>query len=109
MMGEELRTRYWSAMQAADLPAVLALFAEDAVVVLPDGIEHKGKPALKALFANILANRPSPSPGPITGGGDYWAAEVETITQDGGKRNTANFFRLNGDGLVASMHGYRRG
>jgi SnoaL-like domain len=109
MTGEDLRGRYFAAMREADKTGVLALFAEDAVVVLPDGNGRSGKAALDEMFAGIFnQSRPNPSPGPITGAGNYWAVEVETQLPDGRKRNTANFFRLNGAGLIERMHSYSR-
>jgi hypothetical protein len=108
MTGEDLRGRYFPAMRGADLDAVLALFAEDAAVILPDGAERVGKAALAEMFSGIFANGPQPGPGPITGAGDYWAVEVETKLLDGRTRNTANFFRLNDMGLIVRMHSYRR-
>jgi SnoaL-like domain len=110
MTGEELRNRYFTAMRRADLDGVLALFADDAVAILPDGNVRDGKVALEEMFAGIFGrSRPNPAPGPITGAGNYWAVEVETALPDGLKRNTANFFQLNEDGLIERMHSYRRG
>jgi hypothetical protein len=109
MTGEELRERYFNAMRGADLDGVLALFADNAVAILPDGNVRNGKAALSEMFAGIFQNRPTPGPGPITGTGDYWAIEVETKLPDGNVRNTANFFRLNADGLISHMRSYRCG
>lgn len=109
MTGEDLRTGYFTAMRAADKAAVLGLFADNAVVVLPDGNERSGKSALDEMFTGIFSqSRPNPSPGPITGAGQYWAVEVETQLPDGRKRNTANFFHLNKAGLIERMHSYSR-
>jgi SnoaL-like domain len=108
MTGEELRTRYFSAMRSADLDVVLALFSDDARAILPDGQERIGKAALAEMFAGIFANGPQPGPGPLTGSGNYWAVEVETQLPDGRKRNTANFFQLNDAGLIVRMHSYMR-
>lgn len=110
MTGNELREAYFAAMRAGDTAAVLALFADDAVVVLPDGKARRGRGELEAMFAGIFAqSRPCPQPGPITGSGDYWAVEVETDLPGGTKRNTANFFRLDAAGRIARMHSYTRG
>lgn len=109
MTGEELRDRYFTAMRAADKESVLALFADDAVAILPDGKERVGKAALDEMFTGIFSqSRPCPSPGPVTGSGGYWAVEVETQLPDGRKRNTANFFHLNEAGLIQRMHSYSR-
>jgi ketosteroid isomerase-like protein len=109
MTGEELRTRYFDAMRAADLDAVLALFDEQAVVILPDGREHAGRAALAQLYTGILsASRPTPAPGAMTGSDGYWAVEVTTRLPDGRSRHTANFFHMNDQGLIARMHSYSR-
>jgi hypothetical protein len=110
MIGEELRDRYFTAMCGADLAGVLALFADEAVVILPDGQVREGKAALEAMFSAIFDQScPSPSPGPIIGGNGAWAVEVETKLPNGRTRNTANFFQLNAAGLIDRMHSYSRG
>jgi SnoaL-like domain len=109
MIGVDLRDRYFTAMRGADKAVVLALIADDAIVILPHGNERNGKAALDEMFTAIFTqSRPNPSPGPMTGAGNYWAVEVETQLPDGRKRNTANFFRLNGAGLIERMHSYSR-
>ena len=109
MTGDELRSRYFTAMRGADLDGVLALFADDAAAILPDGKERIGRADLAQMFSDIFTSRPSPAPGQITGAGAYWAVEVETTLPGGTRRNTANFFRLNDAGLIERMHSYRRG
>jgi hypothetical protein len=105
----ELRDRYFAAMRAADLAGVLALFAEDAVVILPDGQERIGKAALSDMFSSIFCqSRPNPLPGQITGANGSWAVEVETALPDSRLGHTANFFRLNAAGQIERMHSYRR-
>jgi ketosteroid isomerase-like protein len=110
MTGDNLRNDYFKAMRSGDLDAVLALFDDNATVVLPDGRERAGRAALAEMYAGIFSmSRPEPSPGVITGAGDYWAVEVTTRLPDGRARNTANFFYLNDRGLIARMHSYSRG
>lgn len=109
MTGEELKHHYFTAMRGADLEGVLALFADDAVVILPDGKERAGKAALTEMFGGIFSqSRPAPSPGTVIGGNGAWAVEVETQLPDGRRRNTANFFTLNDAGQIARMHSYSR-
>lgn len=109
MTGQDLRDCYFTAMRGADLGAVLALFADDAVAILPDGRVYSGKSELGVMFSDIFAqSRPQPTPGPMTGSGLYWAVEVATQLPDGRQRHTANFFHLTPAGLIAHMHSYSR-
>jgi ketosteroid isomerase-like protein len=52
---ERTLVRHWQAFGAGDVEAILADYAEDAMLIAPDG-PVKGHAAIRALFANVFAN-----------------------------------------------------
>ena len=52
---ERTLVRHWQAFGAGDVDAIMADYAEDAVLIAPDG-PLKGHAAIRALFANVFAN-----------------------------------------------------
>jgi hypothetical protein len=105
-----LADRYFAAMRARDVEALMALFAEDAVMVLPDGRELAGSAAIRAMYDYLVASgAPSPTPTAAIAGTDGVAVEIEARLVDGSTRQTANFFHLDGDGLIRRLSVYGRG
>jgi hypothetical protein len=106
----KLIDRYFAAMRDRDIESLMALFAADAVMVLPDGRELDGARTIRAMYEHLFATNP-PSPAPMAtiissvGG----AAEIETRLGDGSSRQTANFFHLNMAGLIRRLSVYGRG
>jgi ketosteroid isomerase-like protein len=47
--------RHWEAFGAGDINAIMADYAEDAVVITPDGL-LKGNAQIRSLFAHIFAS-----------------------------------------------------
>ena len=106
----DLVDAYFAHMRARDLEGLSALFAEDAVMLLPDGREVAGLPQLRAMYQYIFgAQAPSPNPLITVLGADVVAVEIEARFEDGTSRNTANFFHLDADGRIARLSVYRRG
>ena len=52
---EVILLRHWQAFGAGDVEAILADYAEDAVLITPDGV-LKGSVQIRSLFAQIFAN-----------------------------------------------------
>jgi len=52
---EVILLRHWQAFGAGDVEAILADYAEDAVLITPDGV-LKGSAQIRSLFAQIFAN-----------------------------------------------------
>jgi ketosteroid isomerase-like protein len=102
--------RYFAAMCTRDAEALMALFAPDAVMVLPDGRELAGTTAIRAMYEHLLTTDP-PTPAPMAtiissvGG----ATEIETRLGDGSSRQTANFFHLDKAGQIRRLSVYKRG
>jgi hypothetical protein len=57
---EEIFEHHAAAVNAGDLEAVVADYAEDAVVISPDGVIH-GRPAIRSLLAGALSALPEGS------------------------------------------------
>jgi hypothetical protein len=92
-----------------DLEGMASLFAETAVVTLPDGRELAGLDAIKGMYTQIWGAAPSPSPQAFVAGPNGVAVEIETHLPDGSSRRTANFFHLDADGRIERLSIYRRG
>lgn len=102
--------RYFECMRGRDLDGLAALFAEDAVAVLPDGKAVAGLAAIRGMYQHIFAaGAPTPSPQATVAGGRSAATEIETRLGDGSTRRTANFFHLDADGKIARLSIYKRG
>lgn len=110
MTPQEISDRYFAAMIAQDLEALLALFAEDGVIVWPDGRAILGKAAIREAYAAMFT-RPTnnPAPGPLMVGPESFSTQVHSRLPDGSERRTINLFRLGADGLVKRMDSYRQG
>jgi len=61
---DSIDSRYFSAMRARDLSGVLALFAPDASLSLPDGRQVVGRAALDQWFSGLFAGRSLARPWP---------------------------------------------
>jgi ketosteroid isomerase-like protein len=113
--------RDWdAAARAADVAAMLALYAEDAVfetalvpAVLPDKTDGvlRGKAELRAFFAESSANRPNAAlrwrrTGRWLSDGERLLAwEYPRLTPDGEQVDVAEFFEI-ADGLIVAHRVY---
>jgi hypothetical protein len=105
----ELADRYYARMGDHDLEGMAALFAEAAVVILPDGRELAGLAAIRGMYQQIWTAAPSPSPQAIIAGPSGVAVEIETHLPDGSSRRTANVFHLDAEGRIVRLSIYKRG
>jgi hypothetical protein len=106
----KLIDRYFAAMRGRDIESLMALFAADAVMVLPDGRELAGVRAIRGMYEHLFAtNPPSPSPKATIISSVGGAAEIETRLGDGSSRQTANFSHLDVAGRIRRLSVYGRG
>jgi hypothetical protein len=106
---QEIAERYFAAMCAQDLEALLALFDEAGVIVWPDGRRIEGREAIRETYTWLFRNPTNnPVPGPLMLGPESFATEVHSRLPDGTERRTLNVFRLAPSGLVARMDSYRQ-
>jgi len=88
----------------------MALYAHDAVFTLPDGRELCGTAAIREMHLSVFtAGAPIPSPVAAVVGNGSIAVEIEARLADGTTRRTANFFHLDGAGLIRRLSVYRQG
>jgi ketosteroid isomerase-like protein len=102
--------RYFAHVRGRDTEGLAALFADDAVMVLPDGRAVEGIPALSQMYSHMFSGvAPTPSAQAIVLGTSSAAVEIEARLDDGIVRNTANFFHFDDDGRIARLSVYKRG
>lgn len=107
---QQIADRYFPAMVAQDLQALLALFAEDGIIVWPDGRSIVGKAAIREIYARLFEGPSNnPAPGSLMLGPESFSVEVSSHFESGETRRTINVFRLSADGLVARMDSYKQG
>lgn len=106
---QEVATRYIQHICERNVKAIVALFADNATCIMPDGQTISGETALHEWFTKIFAAQPlTPQPTAIIATQTSAAVEIENNLPDGTKRNTANFFHLNPNGQIQKLHIYRR-
>ena len=106
---QDLADRYFAAMRAQDLDALLSVFDQAGVIVWPDGRAIEGKPAIREVYARLFQNPSNnPAPGALMIGPESFAVEVTSRFDNGETRRTINVFRLAPNRLVARMDSYRQ-
>lgn len=109
MTPAQVADRYFQCVLARDLEGLVALYAEDADVVLPDGRTFAGVEAIRRMYEGIFARTaPVPTPGPKVVGEKVAAVEIQARVSDGAIRRTANFFHLNNAGLLQRLRVYEQ-
>ena len=110
MIEQQVADRYFAAMRAQDLDALLSVFGEEGVIVWPDGRVISGKAAIRDVYARLfMGPSNNPAPGALMIGPDSFSAQVDSRFDTGETRRTINIFRLSPDGLIARMDSYRQG
>jgi hypothetical protein len=110
MSPTQLADRYFECMRSRDLSGLIALFAEDATLALPDGAELAGIQAISEMYRRLVElSPPTPTPLATIAGARSAASEIEARMADGSTRRTANFFHLGEDGRIERLSIYKRG
>ena len=110
MTPAELAQRYFACVRAADIDGFVALFAEDAVMVMPNGRECVGAAQIRENQTAVFAHgAPQPTPLAIIASEHAVAAEVRADLPDGTARYTANIYHLGPDGRIQRLSVYMRG
>jgi uncharacterized protein (TIGR02246 family) len=101
--------RYFAAIKARSLDDLMALYAEDATFVLPNGKEAKGIAAIRELHQYVFkAAAPVPMPRAWVIGDASAAVEIEAQMPDGTHRRTVNVYYLNDRGQIERLSVYMR-
>jgi ketosteroid isomerase-like protein len=104
----ELPDLYFSSVRARDIERFISLFADDAIMILPDGREVAGTAAIREMELSVFqsSSPPFPTPVSIVTGDDSVAAEIDVRLPNGLVLKMANFFQLNGDGRIWRLSVY---
>ncbi len=109
MRPSEIPDHYFPAVRARDIERFMALFAADAVVILPDGKEVTGAPAIREMESHVFATGgPMPQPTAVVAGERSIAVEIDVHLAGGRVMKAANFFQLNDAGLIQRLSVYRK-
>ena len=109
MNKDDLVESYFANIRNQNLDGLIAFFAHDATMTLPDGREFAGVAAIRAMYGALFtAQSPSPRPIAVIAGAQGLAAEIEATLPNGTVRRTANFFHLNSAGMIQRMSIYAR-
>ena len=99
--------RYFECIRSRDVEGLIALYADDAVVTLPNGKQVVGGAAIREFQLNVFATgAPYPTPGPRVVGANEIAVEIKAKIADGSTRSTANFFYINEAGRIQRLSVY---
>ena len=109
MQPHEVPDHYFPSVRTRDIERFMALFAADAVVILPDGTEVAGAPAIRAMEERVFATgAPLPEPQGVVVGERAVAVEIDVHLPNGTVMKAANFFQLNTAGLIQRLSVYRK-
>ena len=109
MTEQDIAERYFAAMRAQNLDALLEVFDEAGVIVWPDGRRIESKTAIRETYARLFEHPSNnPSPGALMIGPESFAVEVASRFASGETRRTCNVFRLAANGRIARMDSYRQ-
>ena len=111
MHSNELPDLYFSSVQGRDIDRFVSLFAEDAVMILPDGSEVSGVAAIREMELRVFESSSPPSPTPVSIVADDGsvAVEIDVRLPSGQVLKMASFFQLNGEGHIQRLSIYRKG
>jgi len=106
----ELPDFYFPSVQARDIDRFISLFADDAIMILPDGREVSGVAAIRKMELSVFESSSPPSPKPVTiiASEDSVAVEIDVQLPNGQVLKMANFFQLNGQGHIQRLSIYRK-
>jgi hypothetical protein len=106
----DVTLQYFASVRARDLDGLIALYAEDACFILPNGREFNGIDAIREMHRSVFAaGGPNPTPLASIAGASSVAVEIEARLPDGALRRTANFYYLNAEGRIQRLSVYMRG
>jgi ketosteroid isomerase-like protein len=106
----DVTERYFASIRARDLDGLVALYAENACFILPNGREFNGVEAIREMHRSVFAaGGPMPTPLASIAGASSIAVEIEARLADGTVRRTANFYYLNAAGRIERLSVYMRG
>jgi hypothetical protein len=106
----ELPDLYFSSVRTRDIDRFISLFADDAIMIMPDGREISGAAAIRKMELSVFESASPPSPRPVfvVTGEDAVAVEIAVHLPSGAVLKMANFFELNSEGRIRRLSVYRK-
>lgn len=109
MREQKVADRYFAAMRAQDVAALLDVFDVAGIIVWPDGRRIEGHAAIRDTYSRLFEHPSNnPAPGTLMIGPESFACEAASRFASGETRRTTNVFRLSEGGLIARMDSYRQ-
>lgn len=106
----DVANRYFASVRTRDIDAFMALFAEDATLMLPDGRAIVGAAAIRKMETAVFAaGSPMPTPTTMVASVDAIAVQIDVRLPDGSLLKMANFYHLDGEGRIKQLSVYRQG
>lgn len=100
----DVADRYFACVCARDIDGWMALFADNARYILPNGKQFSGLAEIRAVQTGVFATgAPFPTPQRHVVEGSIMAIEVEARLPDGSTRRTVNLYTLNAAGLIERL------
>lgn len=110
MTPQEVADRYFACVRTRDLDGWMALFAEGANYILPNGKAFTGLAAIREVQQMVFqSGAPTPSPQSKLVDGNRMAVEVQVELPDGAIRRTANLYTLDDEGRIARLSVFMQG
>jgi ketosteroid isomerase-like protein len=93
MRPSEIAEHYFPSVRARDIERFMALFVEDAVMILPDGRVVAGAAAIREMEQAVFdTGAPMPEPTGTVIGERSVAVEIDVHLPNGAVMKAANFF-----------------
>jgi ketosteroid isomerase-like protein len=109
MHPKDLPNHYFSSVRARDIDRFMALFADDAIMILPDGREFVGAAAIREMELAVFATgAPMPAPVAIVAGENSVAVEIDVRLPNGQILKFGDFFHLDAEGRIKRLSIYRK-
>lgn len=98
---------YFAAIRAKDIESLMALYAQNATFILPDGREFSGVDAIRAMHTAVFAAAAfSPTPTRRIVADNAAAIEIEGQLPDGAVMCTTNHYSIDKNAKIERLSVY---
>lgn len=84
-------------------PKIIDLYADDAMLITPEGRTMRGKTELESFFAEIFERGPKPSIKEVISDGGKVAIRVEALLDDGRTSRAVDVFDVGENGIRSQL------
>ena len=104
---EKMLKTYFDCVNRQDAEGVAALYADDGVLILPDGTQLQGRTAIVEFYRTVCKQSvPAPRVASFFANGNQCAAELLVSMPDGSRQPAADFFRVDAAGKIERLRIY---